>query len=82
MDGFFVAKFKKFANGERKTDEVPENETEKVQVDPAEQEKRMKEKKDLKKKKDNQKKKEKRKLKKEQKKKDQGKPEGKKASDD
>ena len=82
MDGFFVAKFKKFANGERKTDEVPENETEKVQVDPAEQEKRMKEKKDLKKKKDNQKKKEKRKLKKEQKKKDQGKPEGKKPSDD
>jgi len=54
MDGFFVAKLKKFANGEKKTEEENNEELEK----------QIKKKQELKKKKENQKKKEKRKNKK------------------
>lgn len=58
MDGFFVAKLKKYANGERKADEINEND-----------EIEMKAKEDLKKKMLNKKKKQQKKQKKEEKKK-------------
>lgn len=70
MDGFFVAKFKKFANGERKLDtENAAETTEKSVVNPETNEKEVKEKLAEKKKKENMKKKKQKKQKKQEKKK-------------
>ena len=68
MDGFYVAKFKKFANGERKTESKTEEETEaaaNLALDKSE--KTITEKQEYKKKKENLKKKKQRKAKKEKK---------------